>query len=696
MKIVRPETGHVYYQKKRSAMVCSIACSKDGKFLAYGYGGKDTQKKFEVAIVKSGAIVHSHPSEKTPRVVLFADIDAEAGTKQLLITVSSGAKTSKVMIRDTETWQWRLTISFPGEVTAAAATRGFLAVALNANMKSEDGERMANVQESDFYEHEDIDGSLSNVHKHSPWLVPWSSLERLFNKEETAAGPSDGGGSQGFVNAVNLTLPKDKLRPFPSLSNIIMTVDLVDPPKNLADLQPMIAYGGLDMNTYIYDIPMKLWYPEEKETKQNIFRLKSITEQNRTIEDASAEGGGDDMGWNSKSEVRFRHHFTFEGEVRTLAFSPDGSKLAIGGAMETVFVFHTNHGEQMQRIVPNEDTFSLAFSTNSSYLAIGGEKLVTISRTQERKDTTMNASSDTDVLKLNRGNRAFVSVCCETNDDGERNSEDESKLIVGSWDKTVTVFEKLLISGAPIAAMDEEPNSIKLALELNPMLPVITRFEISLFDRSLRDVFKASGSMKTEKYNTVEAIMHTPLGPMAIQPRHFLLALVERDQRMLVTLLKGACSSTAPQRLRFDTVKMIPFMVDQKLEAALAEVFRELPLEGTGCEMHAIDCRITYFAEFAKWITQNKAPIEDEEKMELKTRKWNRGERCLERWKSYLWLKCVGGRQEHALHSDVTKASKYFDHFYPWKGPLIETRCLISILINLLVDSFVCSTTRLR
>ena len=137
-------------------------------------------------------------------------------------------------------------------------------------------------------------------------------------------------------------------------------------------------------------------------------------------------------------------------------------------------------------------------------------------------------------------------------------------------------------------------------------------------------------------------------------------------------------------------------MVDQKLEAALAEVFRELPLEGTGCEMHAIDCRITYFAEFAKWITQNKAPIEDEEKMELKTRKWNRGESCLERWKSYLWLKCVGGRQEHALHSDVTKASKYFDHFYPWKGPLIETRCLISILINLLVHSFVCSTTRLR
>jgi hypothetical protein len=350
----------------------------------------------------------------------------------------------------------------------------------------------------------------------------------------------------------------------------------------------------------------------------------------------------------------------------------------------------------MQRIVPDEDTYSLSFSAKGSYLAVGGEKLVTISRTQERKDTTMDSSSDADVLRLNRGNRAFVAFCCETNDDGDTNSEDESKLIVGSWDKTLTVFEKLLINGAPIAAMDEEPNSIKLALKLNPLLPVITRFEISLVDRSLRDVFKASGSMKTEKYNTVEAIMNTPMGPMAIQPRHFLLAIVERDQRMLVTLLKGACSSMAPQRLRFDTVKMIPFMVDQGLEAALAEVFRDLRLEDTGCEMHAIDCRKTYFSKFAKWFSQSKTPIEDEEKMELRTR--NKDEKAAARWKTWLWLKCVGGRQELPLHTDVTKASKYFDHFYPWKGSLIQTRRFVdSLLTCSCFRLFIyCSIVRLR
>jgi WD40 repeat protein len=346
VRIVRPETGGVSYQKERSDAVGAIASSSDGKYFAFGFG--KGPGRVEVAITKSGHIIHSHLVDKTARVVSFACMEVDGEVREVLLSLSSDSKESKIHIRELDSWEHKLTLVFPGEITSMASTKHFLAIALNVNLKSPGGEKLASIQDDTFVydaftsspgKASDDAEELPKHHKHSPWLIPWKSLSSEVAVE---------------LDATTLTLAA--MRPFPSLGNNIMTVDVVVPSINDGELQPMIAYGGLDKKAHIYDIPMRRWYEDDLRRAGVLKRYPSILYE------------ADDKGGNAKAMLRerSRHTFSFDDVVRACCFSPNGDKFAVGGSMEIVAVYHTVRMKQSTDSLPHSLTHSFTHSLTHS------------------------------------------------------------------------------------------------------------------------------------------------------------------------------------------------------------------------------------------------------------------------------------------------------------------------------------------
>ena len=144
-------------------------------------------------------------------------------------------------------------------------------------------------------------------------------------------------------------------------------------------------------------------------------------------------------------------------------------------------IFSTQWGELQYTINLSDSPRCLEFSLGGNFLAVGGNnKSVTIIDTEE--DASVEDKIPRELFRLTRGGIVFgVAFSCPPSIDDR-----ESALVVGSADKTCTVFEKVLRSGPPIGVLHEEAQSVERALVYNPLLPVITRYEFSMLDRCLR------------------------------------------------------------------------------------------------------------------------------------------------------------------------------------------------------------------
>ena len=433
------------------------------------------------------------------------------------------------------------------------------------------------------------------------------------------------------ANVAPPSLPKKELKPLPSLC---MCCDITLGTNDSDVVIPvMVMYGGLEPGTH-----------------------KRGTIQ-RTVKLLKKEKDGN-----------FEEPFQLpvSESVRACKFSPGGRTSVIAGDSRRILVFSCQWGELLHTIDINDKVTCLAFSRGGNFLAVGGNnKSVTIIDTEP--DASDEEKAPAELFRLTRGGivRGVAFSCAKLIEDRE------SALVVGSADRTCTVFEKVLKSGPPIGVLHEEASSVDRALKYNPLLPVITRYEFSMLDRCLRDVFKNTGAQKMEAYNTVEVIMNAPMGPMAIHPRHYLMAMNERDERLLGLLLTGAAQGQSPQRLRYDTVMMLPMLIRNNLSAAISNLFRNMDFENTGCELHAIR---------EKWSTTAyvlSGGYPDKVAEQLGCVKnccdgiWDVDYTKNERFsfKGFLkWAqkKFIGGRSEVPLTSDMLKSNQEFDHFLPW------------------------------
>ena len=167
--------------------------------------------------------------------------------------------------------------------------------------------------------------------------------------------------------------------------------------------------------------------------------------------------------------------------VRACKFAPGGRSVVIAGDSRRLMIFSTQWGELQYTINLSDSPRCLEFSLGGNFLAVGGNnKSVTIIDTEE--DASVEDKIPRELFRLTRGGIVFgVAFSCPPSIDDR-----ESALVVGSADKTCTVFEKVLRSGPPIGVLHEEAQSVERALVYNPLLPVITRYEFSMLDRCLR------------------------------------------------------------------------------------------------------------------------------------------------------------------------------------------------------------------
>ena len=239
----------------------------------------------------------------------------------------------------------------------------------------------------------------------------------------------------------------------------------------------------------------------------------------------------------------------------------------------------------------NAVVYSIAFSSESKFLAVGDDKSAIVYKQKSDSELDEGQYEMKYRLRNGEGNRVTtVGFALPFPDSGVSNDHaDESYVVFGSFDKTVTVLAHCNENGPPVALIDDSTVSFKRAIEFNKLLPVITHNPFSLMDRALSRTFVSTGEEKKESYATLRTLLDkdtSPMGPMAIQARHFMMAIAERDEELLELLLGAACRQSAPLRLRFEAVQMICSAINSGMGSAVSAVFKDLELESTGCEMH--------------------------------------------------------------------------------------------------------------
>jgi WD40 repeat protein len=61
-----------------------------------------------------------------------------------------------------------------------------------------------------------------------------------------------------------------------------------------------------------------------------------------------------------------------DGAIFALAFSPDGSRIAVAGAADDVSIYQTETGERTATCKGHKGTYAVAFSPDGGQLATGG------------------------------------------------------------------------------------------------------------------------------------------------------------------------------------------------------------------------------------------------------------------------------------------------------------------------------------
>ena len=267
-------------------------------------------------------------------------------------------------------------------------------------------------------------------------------------------------------------------------------------------------------------------------------------------------------------------------------------------ALYLVIIFQTHHGHLLTTIDACSTVIhTLAFSQKSSYLAVGDDKSAIVYRFMDKSqtDNELDEGEYKMVYRLqnDQGNRVtYIGFALpkHENEDADEDEklvdDDESHLVFGSFDKFVTMLSQTNENGPPVSLIDDSQISCNRAIEFNKMLPIITNNPFSLLDRAVSSTFMATGKKKAESYLTLKTLLSSPMGPMAIQLRHFMMSIAERDEELLELLLRASCQHNAPLRLRFEAVQIVCFAINSNMGSAVSAVFKDLELEETGCEMH--------------------------------------------------------------------------------------------------------------
>ena len=82
---------------------------------------------------------------------------------------------------------------------------------------------------------------------------------------------------------------------------------------------------------------------------------------------------------------------THDGEVFSVAFSPDGKYVVSGGGDNTPRVWETDTGEEVARLYHDNWLYSVAFSPNGKYVVSGGVDNTARAWVWQPKDLIANA-----------------------------------------------------------------------------------------------------------------------------------------------------------------------------------------------------------------------------------------------------------------------------------------------------------------
>ena len=645
------------FMKERHERIGAVASSECGQYLAFAAG-----KEVELVELKSGSVVGSVLLDANCRTMAITSCQRNGETIRVLVVAATNKYPAKSSVEiydireeyfhknNGDSPERLASITFDNsEVTSLAATKTVLTVA-----HSFDDDRMA----------DDSDNK-----KGVCWLMTWKNLwEQLLGESKELTGFNYAALQNKALGDGQLPYTDDLVGgkgavAFPPLSNILQCVAVTDAKPKIEhagfnditgqddNIIPMVAFGGLCGTIEVFDLS--------------------------DLEDPNAPN----------CRIARRRHVSegLPAAVRCCSFIPETGLLAVGGEFASVQVYDPVHNcLPMFKIGTSSDgsvnpTYALAFSKNGSYGAVGDSSGVFVFEVKPKDETTSS------LFKIHSDGRSFPAFSQSTR---KGDKDIKAKIIVGSFSKQVAVYEDVIELGPPVSMLDEDVQSIKSCMAHNPLLPIFTQTHCTLLDRTINETFNSSGRRQVERYNTIEAIMNTETGPQSIHPRHFLMAIVERDEHMLWMLLKGASSERAAQRLRFDTAKMIPYIIEAKLTPALAKLFDEnLIMQPTGCELHAVDATVAFRAEMIQWLGERTAAwiqswycINFDDGVSAKKNRLR-----LRWWKSLFAVKNIdemspttrfifGGRNDDPLQTDKIVSHPEYDHFEPWKSHLSDKK----------------------
>jgi WD40 repeat protein len=163
--------------------------------------------------------------------------------------------------------------------------------------------------------------------------------------------------------------------------------------------------------------------------------------------------------------------------VLALCFSPDGSKLAVGGYDNKAAVYDTSSWTELAFMQRRFSANALCFSPDGSKLVVGG---------YDNKAAVYETSSWTEIASMQRRDSVYA-LCF---------SPDGSKLVVGGVDKEAAVYD----TSSWTELEDELPASVKARDDLKREVSLLASSQTILNERikALEEMVKKLASHRTE------------------------------------------------------------------------------------------------------------------------------------------------------------------------------------------------------